>query len=361
MMLSIEKILKEILIVSSLISFYCFGFSALFEMEFLIYPGIFFSFPYFLLRKNKIPFIVDRDYFILSIALIIGGILNLFVTSNGFGGLFVLIANLFLTFFIIENIERIYFHSKLFVLITLSYISYKLFYLEILPTEFYENFSRNIPGYFIIVSTIFYLFIKYINHKKIGIFIPLIAFLISIFLIGRSSMGIAALILLISILFSLRRIPKFISVLIVVLLIFIIITLSSNYEIIKLYLDTGFSKKGVDSPRFEIWESYFRNISFIEIFLGRDPYSVSLINIHDGVIHNSFIKFHSRMGISILIFLGFLIRSIVKYINLNQYYLLFLLLLLSSRLFFDDMNFIGPLDFIFFTILFYPLKKRGSK
>ncbi|MDA9551194.1 hypothetical protein N9R47_04520 [Flavobacteriaceae bacterium] len=360
MMLSIEKILKEILIVSSLISFYCFGFAALFEMQLLIYPGIFFSAPYFLARKKKIPFIFDRYYSILSISLVIGSILNLLVTSNSLGGSLLLIANLFLTFFIIDNIERIYFHSKLFVLITLSYISYKIFYLDIPPHEFYENFSRNIPGYYLVVWTIFYLYIAHINHKKLFILIPLIAFLISIFLIGRSSLGVLLILLLITIIFYLKRLPKFISVLFFILLIYFIIYLSNNIQIIELYLQTGFSKKGIDTQRYDIWESYFHNISIVEIFFGRDPFSVNLINMYDGVLHNSFLKFHSRMGISVLIFLGIFIRSIIKYINRNQYYLLFLILLLSSRLFFDSMNFISPLDFIFFTLMLYPLRNKNS-
>lgn len=355
---SIEKYMREITIISSVIGIYCFVFSGLMEFSLLIYPGIFFSFPYMLLRKRRFSYLFDKDYFILSITFILTCVLNLLVTSNSLGGLFVLIANLCLTIFILENSKRVHSHAKLIAIITLTYIAFKLFYLGTPPHEFYENFSRNIPGYFLVVFTIFYLFISHINNKKFSLFIPIIAFIISIFLIGRSSLGVLLVLLLISILYYLKRISKFLAFSLFILLMFIVENLAANIEIVKLYLETGFAKKGLESSRYDIWVSYFHNFTFIDFILGRDPHSVFIINMHDGNLHNSFMKFHSRMGIGFFIFMMYYFKSIYKYIIFKEYYLFFILILLSIRLFFDSMNFISQFDFIFFSLMFYSLKNK---
>lgn len=293
--------------------------------------------------------------------MVIGSILNLLVTSYSPGGSIILIANLLLAIFIIENIEKLYSHALIFVITVLIFISYKIFYLKIPPNQFYENFSQNIVGYFVVASTIYYSFIVYVKKNRVNVIIPLFAFIVSIFLVGRSTLGVLMLLLLISIIFNIRGLPLYLSVSIIVLLTILVIKISGNSSLIELYFETGFAKKGLDSPRFMIWEAYFKDISFYEIILGRDPNSVLLIEFWDGNLHNSFLKLHSRMGLAIFVFFWYIVISIKEYTIHKQYYLLFLLILLTTRLFFDSMNFIGSLDFIYFTILLYPLNKFNNR
>ena len=354
-----KRFIQELAKISSILSFYCFGFSGLFEVHALIYPGILFSLPYILSKKKLYLKNYNRYYFLFTIPLILGCLLNLLNTSNNLGGLFVLIANLALAIFIIQNIQEIYLHTTIFIITCIVYISYKLFYLDIPPHEFYENFSRNIPGYFLVIWCVFFLFVSRLNSKKTPLIIPISAFIISIFLIGRSSLGVLLVISIITIFQYIKNKSRIISVTILILFSVLVAQLVKNIEVISLFLDTGFAKKGIESQRFDIWKSYLHNMSYIDLITGRDPYKIPLIEMYDGVLHNSFLKFHSRMGFAFFSFMGFYCMSLIYYIKRGDYYLFVLLVLLSVRIFFDSMNFISPLDFIFFSITLYPLKNKS--
>jgi len=113
---------------------------------------------------------------------------------------------------------------------------------------------------------------------------------------------------------------------------------------------------GLDTPRWELWRIYWENLNFLNLIVGVDVTNLPMYNEFGGNPHNSFIKFHSRVGIGCFALLSLYFVSAYKYLKKKNNYILWLIILLTMRAFFDSDILIGNFDFIFFIITFYWIK-----
>lgn len=284
--------------------------------------------------------------------ILLGSLLNLMVTINGIGGSVVVIGNFALTVYCIHHLHSLKYHALLVFLVASIYILYSILYLGQEPNEIFEymGLSRNHGGLVLVVWACFYCYIVYSKEDKISIIIPLIGLFAAYFMVGRSSLGILLTMFLLSLLIQGSYVR---SVILFSLLIFL---LAYCWEDLVLFYElSSFNEYGLESSRYAIWKSYFENLDLISLVFGIETTDLPIIGTYGGNPHNSFINLHRRLGL--LPFIAFIVISVKglkKYSERGEYYILLLLLLIYVRIFFDSDFFIGPYDFIIYTMLFYP-------
>jgi hypothetical protein len=286
--------------------------------------------------------------------LIITSLVNLFFTENGFGGSITLLGNLLLAYvFILAENKKLTPWIILSYTITIGFIAYKLFVLNTDANEIYEGLSRNHAGFVVVFWTGFLLFYLKISYNLFLLIFPLFGLLLSFFLFGRTSLIVSALIVLLVFFYKFRS-NRAVQIFAVALL-----TLGSYYLFLnfgeKLTTETNLGA-GLDTPRWELWRIYLENVNIVNLFTGVDVTTLPMYDQFSGNPHNSFIKFHSRVGVGAILFIVLFFVSIFKYVKTKQYYILWLLLLLTLRASFDGDMFIGNFDFIFLIITFYWIK-----
>ncbi len=286
--------------------------------------------------------------------LFITSLINLFFTENGLGGSITLLGNLLLAYIyiLVEN-KKITPWVVLSYAITIGYIAYKLFILNTEPNDIYEGLSRNHAGFVVVFWTVFLLFHLKTTHNRYLLVFPILGLILSFLLLGRTSLIVSTLLVLLVFFFKFKnnRVVQFFAV--------ALLAVGCYYLFInfgdKLTTETNLGK-GLDTPRWELWRIYWEHINLVNLFTGVDVTMLPLYDQYNGNPHNSFIKFHSRVGIGSLSFIILFFVSIFKYINTKQYYILGLLMLLTLRALFDSDIFIGNFDFIFLILTFYWIK-----
>lgn len=305
---------------------------------------------YFPIRDGH--FFLEAIVFIL--VLLITSLINLFFTDNGLGGSITLMGNLLLAYlFILLEPKKMVFWILLSYTITVGFIAYNLFVLNKDPNYIYEGLSRNHAGFVVVFWTGFVLFYLKITYNSFLLVFPIFGLIMSFFLFGRTSLIVSALLVVVVFFF------KFRSNTIIQILALALLVMASYYLFInfgdKLTTETNLGE-GLDTPRWELWRIYWEHLNLVNIFTGVDVTTLPMYAQFSGNPHNSFIKFHSRVGIGSIVFIILLIVSIFKYFKTKQYYILLLLLLLTLRASFDGDMFIGNFDFIFLIITFYWIK-----
>lgn len=295
-----------------------------------------------------------KEFMFLTLALLITSLINLLFTENGLGGTITLLGNLLLAYvFILMESKKLMPWILLSYSITIGYIAYKLFVLNADANDIYETLSRNHAGFVVVFWTGFLLFYLKINYNRYLLIFPIIGLILSFFLFGRTSLVVSTL-LLIAVFFYKFKSNKVVQVLAIVLLVV------GSYYLFKIFGDKLTTETnlgaGLDTPRWELWRIYLEHLNFVNIFTGVDVTTLPMYDQFAGNPHNSFIKFHSRVGIGSLLFMILFFVSIFKYVKARQYYILMLLALLTLRASFDGDMLIGNFDFIFFIITFYWIK-----
>lgn len=302
--------------------------------------------------NGMIPYIV---YLVISLVF---SIFNIFFTSNGIGGCLILISTLTLGLYCIDNINKLRIHILLILIINIFYILYKILYLMQDPNEIFEGIglSRNHGGLLLCLFTGFYCYIKKISCGSVSIIMPLISMITAYLLVGRSSFGLLGALFIVSLIARNKNIGIiFLSLLTIVILYYF------KTELELLYEASSFAEHGMESARYEIWSSYIENLSLKSLIFGVDTEIIPILRDYGGNPHNSFFNFHRRMGlIPLILFVSISTVAIIKYILNNQLYLVFILFIIYSRIFFDSDCFIGPFDYILYTIAFYPIFKYKS-
>ena len=281
----------------------------------------------------------------------IGSLLNLISTSNGIGGTILFITTFSIALFCLSNLKLAYYISTIVLIYNLLFISKKIFIDFVNPEFIYENLglSRNYPGYLLVVWVCFHSFTKYITKAQVSIILPILSLVVSFFLEGRSSMAILLFICIISL--YLRNNKSFIFFPIIAI---VCICVYWN-NIIELFELTRFATESLDSPRVIIWGAYLKSLDIVSLIFGLDTLGVPALANYGGNPHNAFLNFHYRMGlIGLMPLLYYVFKALKIYLTNNLYFAFFLLLSLIGRFCFDS-NLNTPYDFIFYTIIFYPI------
>ncbi len=283
--------------------------------------------------------------------LLVMSVVNLLFTENGFGGTLTLMGNLLLTLVYLQSDKKkLTPWIILFYLIGVGFISYSLFVLKLTANEIYVGLSRNHAGFAVVFYTIFLTFHLKITHKLYPVLPAIISLVLSIFLIGRTSMIVSVMLLAVVFYYKFqdKKVIRF-AILGCVLLIgsYLYLTFQS-----VLFEETNLNQ-GLDTPRWELWQIYIEHINPINFFTGLDVSNLPMYDYFSGNPHNSFLKFHSRVGFGCVVLIILFFVSLYQYLKTGQNYVFWLLLLLTIRAFFDSDILIGNFDFVFFIVTFY--------
>jgi hypothetical protein len=290
------------------------------------------------------------------LVLLITSLVNLLFTDNGIGGSITLLGNLLLAYlFILLVDKKITIWILLAYSITIGFISYHVFILNTHPNFIYEDLSRNHAGFVIVFWTVFLLFYLKIIYNIFPLIFPLIGLVLSFYLYGRTSLIVSALLVILVVFYKYRANKK---AQILLLMLFAVVGYYQyiNFgEILAVRTNLG---AGLDTPRWELWEIYFQHINFLNLFTGVDVNTLPRYDYFSGNPHNSFLKFHSRIGVGSILFIFTLLFSFYIYLRTKQYYIFTILFLLTLRALFDSDILIGSFDFIFLIIMFYWIKDK---
>lgn len=335
--------------------FVLFSLSDIFQSIELIVVGTILSLLIFLFHfpikdKNFWPIIILFWIFLIT------SLINLYFTEYGLGGSFVFFGNLMVTFLYFKaDKKKLAKWIILGYLLPLGFIAYRLFVMNIPANEIYEDLSRNHASFTLIFWTIFLLFHLKVTYNFLSIILPFISLIISVFLMGRTSIMVGMALFLMVFIFKFKSKGNIQFLISFFLLLSICYYLWFEYGTL-LVMETNLNK-GLDTQRWSLWGYYFNNINTVSFFTGVDVTKIPYIHSFDDNVHNSFIKFHSRIGIGSILFLFLYLISFIKYLVNKDVYILGLLIILTTRALFDSDILISKFDFIIFIMIFYSLRR----
>ncbi len=303
---------------------------------------------YFLYYSN---WRLNRYFFILLFFMALGAFLNVFVTDNGLGGVLVILGVLSLSLFSCHYPRLIYRGMYVVLLIYLGICFYKILYLGIDPNEFYVGMSRNYLGLILVAYNILYCFLGYVLKLRVNIVISILSLVLSVMLVGRSTIGAMIALFLLNWCFYFKK-KSFL--LLLTLFLFVFALWLYWGELVDLYKASSFGGFGFDTPRYVLWGDFFKYANFFTYILGIDTFSIPSIAQYEGNTHNGYLNILARTGFGVWAFLIVYFYSIYRYLRDKKYYVIGLLLILSGRVFFDTGMFINNLGFTFYILILYP-------
>ena len=182
--------------------------------------------------------------------------------------------------------------------------------------------------------------------------------LLSFFLVGRSSIVSLGLLFIIVLLYSFYKGHYLFRIIFSFSLISILVLLSPIIQ--EVYFLSSFNENGYETTRIGIWQGYLNHISPLNMLIGLDTMEIPIVAKHGGNLHNSFFNLQGRTGLGFITFIIIFIISLGSNIKNRNFYELMLLIILSFRLFFDSNCFIGNMDFVYYSLLIYPLYQFHS-
>lgn len=262
-------------------------------------------------------------------------------------GLFILTAYFMAKHIVSSGHETIVAMPVFFIFIFL-YCFYVFETGEVLAQGFFLDASYNLISAVIVYVTVF--LISVYKDSVFKSLLPLsIAVVICFFLYARSSIAVVFMAFLWWLSFRIKiRYLFWVFVLIVLVLVF------WDNGLLDLYSQTKFSSSGLDSPRWEMWRSYFQAQDWRSVLLGIDLSKVDVVSDYNNNPHNSFIRFHSLFGLLGLALLIFVLIYVAFFSPLFYKGAVFLLLIRAST---DVIVMPGFLDFYFFLVLIYSVNR----
>jgi len=198
------------------------------------------------------------------------------------------------------------------------------------------------------------------ENKKIDLKPALFTLVISIWGIGRSGIASSFLLLLGLLFVRLRDKPKYIYVIICLLITFIFYALAmfaTDYSFFGNAIDHYLTRETGPSERLIMWTNYFNNLDIFRFIFGanivEDPWPEG--EIFEYNIHNSFINLHLQTGFMGLITMALILFALFRFYRTNKVFFV-LLLTLILRASTDLFIFFGRFDFIPYFFIFYFLK-----
>lgn len=285
--------------------------------------------------------------------IVLGAVINVFITTNGIGGSLVLFVSFVMSIMMIKNLRLLYFIAFISFVVICAYLCYKMFYIGYAPGEILDYSGRNRVGMLLLSSGIFFSALNFILYRKYDIIVPSVVFVLSVFLIGRSTVIVSLFYSMITLYFVYIGMRGFKGVIFVSFVGLLLFFLYDNY-FQEIYYSSRLYERGFDTPRYAIWNELFGGLRFDQLMLGYDYEDYAILSFW-GQPHNAFLKFHSRIGVFVLSFFYIVYLSIKNYMRRKEYYLLMLLVLLMIRMFFDSEYLIGPIDYVLFFLILYPI------
>lgn len=323
--------------------------------EVIILMAAVFSLPYYSTIVEK--YHANIYWWSLLLLMVLGAALNILVAPNGLGGVIVIIGVFSTSFFICKNFEHLDRHFLLFILLFLAFVAYKVLYRGEDPNYIYSGRSRNYIGLVMALFNCIYSYIYYLKNGKPELIICFISLLLSLTLVGRTTMGVMAALFLFNLVTRYRKNKQFL------FLIGLAVFVAAYYnwdDLEQYYKMSQFGGFGLDTPRYETWGAFINNTNIGTFIWGMDVTEVAELREYQGNPHNDFLNVLARTGMGALVLYLFYILSIVHYIYNRCFYFLVLLLIGSFRVFFDTGIFVNVLGISFYPIIFYPILNKGK-
>ena len=287
---------------------------------------------------------------------VVGSILNLLFTQNGIGGTINFIACVGIALYCVNNLKQSGFLA-ITICIYLMYFVYKAIFVHLIdPNIIFEDLglSRNYPGFMMVMLISYWGTVKYKCYQSYPLIVPVCALILCFFLEGRASLGIMLGICVLTIYYHAKKYTLWF------LLAIIAALLHYWQNILEFISFTRFASAGMETSRSVIWKAYFDALDLPSFLFGLDTLSVPILKSYGGNPHNAFLNFHSRMGLLGFIALAILIiESIKEMLRNREYVLIFYLVLLLGRFYFDACIG-GTTDYLFYTMLFYPIIRKNQ-
>jgi hypothetical protein len=198
-----------------------------------------------------------------------------------------------------------------------------------LLSEFFIGSSENVVSSWLIISSAAMMAARYSECKRI-IFVPfIVTVIISVSLYTRASIAVSFGLLLFSIYarFGIGRVILVIGFLGAPILFYLRDFFSVIIDIIS---HTKFSSGGLESPRWNMWSAYIRDLNALSLLIGVDVSSIPEIHRYSDNPHSSFIRFHSMFGIFPLIAGTFVLLIFCVRCKLLYIAMLFFILIRAS-------------------------------
>lgn len=213
--------------------------------------------------------------------------------------------------------------------------------------------SRNAVSWLAIALVMAYNLVLLTQNKKVALLPTIICFFICFFSFGRSGILISFIMLSLVFYFRFKNLHLYIKFLVFIpsFLAFFIFYQDFDFVFNLIESKTNFTN-GIESPRSLINEEYLSNMDLRSVIWGYDTSNLITAKPYDGNVHNSFIYFHSRSGIVMLMFFILPFLKLFTQIKSEDFFILFsFLILFMVRVSVDIIAFPGPMDFIFMYIL----------
>ena len=308
--------------------------------------------------SNKNYCTINKVFIFFLICIIGGAFINTLFTTNGLGGCLVILGILCLSIYCIRNPKRVYGHIYLILLFFLSFCFYKICILGVDPNEFYIEMSRNYLGLILVSLNVLLHFLGHLANQKVHIIVSILSLILSILLVGRSTIGAIFMLFILHIAVFCKHRSKWMLAILGILC--IILVQHFWNDLVLLYKSSSFGGYGIDTPRYKIWEDFFEATNFFTFVLGMDTFTIPIVAEYSGNLHNEFFNLLARTGIGFLMFILLYMHAIFYYIKNRQHYIICLLFIFSFRAFFDTGIFINNLGFTFYPLIIYPLFFYGK-
>lgn len=325
----------------------------LYAISDLLHINLFVAVGALLVVPYIIKYIIGGPFYELRMFMYIvfvASILNLLTTDNGIGGSIIFIGSCGITAYCLNNLRKVQFIVLIVGFFLLWYLYKQIFINNVRVDDIFEAYgvSKNYPGCLLVIITCFWGTCKYMHYRVLPFLFPILSVIMAFFLDGRASLICIAVILIFCVAFRYKK-HLSISIFLTVGIIFYFWN-----DILVYYELSSLSSKGVDTLRYQLWESYFSNLDFTSLMFGLETKNLPYLRDFGGNPHNSLLNFHYRMGllgVSCLIF--YIIKGWWKLVKSNEYVILFFSVVLFVRNF-TDTNLVAATDFITFTLIFYP-------
>ena len=225
------------------------------------------------------------------------------------------------------------------------------------PNFVFTQSSRNTFSWLAIFgSSLFYICqLKKGINCKISIWPACCGFIISVLSLGRSGIISSGIILVGIIMYKLKN-HKVKAILFFFLMVLFFLL---SYHLFKPQIEfivkvtMRFTYEDINNnPRIEIAGNYMKNIASIKwILLGAKLSTINYMEQWSFNLHNSFLNFHSFMGIGSIILIMLIIIGIIRK-AFRSILLGFIGIALLLRISTDTGAFVGPMDFLLFYFLF---------
>jgi len=224
----------------------------------------------------------------------------------------------------------------------------------------FSSGSRNLLSYFCIFLFSYYCLLSYAGNKKIQMIPVLCVVIICVLAIGRTGIILSLVLYLtwLASLLSVKLTMKKISLILLMmisLIFFFSVEISSVFE--QFYIKLArLERYGLSNDyRNSMLDYYLSQLDVFNVFFGFKYTESGYFLKWDLNPHNSFIRLHLYSGlISMLSFLILYLFSAYYWFK-KSFFMFVVLNVIVLRVYFDTLVFFGPLDFVIFAIILYPI------